>query len=115
MVGSSKPKKERKKERTQRRQQDNGHFSSDDKRIVAKQTLTQTLKDKLRPAREEGAPAHAITGLGESYAKEKHELLKLPHLAVENCDRCGSLVSICPKPQKNFTSLHVGPASTVQN
>jgi hypothetical protein len=29
---------------TQRRQQDNGHFSADDKRIVAKQTLTQTLK-----------------------------------------------------------------------
>jgi len=32
----------------QRRQPDNGHFSSDDKRIVAKQTLTQTLKHKLR-------------------------------------------------------------------
>jgi len=62
---------------TQRRQQDNGHFSSDDKCIVAKQTLMQTLKDKLKQAREEGAPAHAIAGLGQSHANEKHDLLKL--------------------------------------
>ena len=46
---------------TQRRQQDNGHFSSDDKRIVAKQTLTQTLKHILRQAREEGAPASSAS------------------------------------------------------
>jgi len=64
---------------TQRRQQDNGHFWSDDKRIVAKQTLTQTLKHKLRQAREEGAPAHVIADVGKSHAKEKHELLKLQH------------------------------------
>ena len=76
---NSEAKNAQKEHLTQRRQHDNGHFSSDDKRIVAKQTLTQTLKDKLRQAREEGAPAHAIAGLGKSHAKEKHELLKLQH------------------------------------
>jgi len=64
---------------TQRKQQDNGHISADDKCIVAKQTLTQTLKDKLRQAREEGAPAHVIADLGKSHTKEKHDLLKLQH------------------------------------
>jgi len=64
---------------TQRRQQDNGHFSSDDKRVVATQTLTQTLKHELRQAREEGAIAHVITDLGKSHAMEKQELLKLQH------------------------------------
>jgi len=64
---------------TQRRQQDNGHFLSDDKRKVAKQTLTQTLENKLRQAWEEGAPAHVIAGLAKSHAKEKHQHLKLQH------------------------------------
>ena len=53
----------RKEHLIQGRQQDNGHFSSDDKCIVAKQTLTQTLKHKLRQAREKGAPAHVIADL----------------------------------------------------
>ena len=64
---------------TQRRQQDNGHYSSADKHIAAKQTLTQTLRNKLVQSREEGAPAHVIADLGKSHAKEKHELLKLQH------------------------------------
>jgi len=64
---------------TQRRQQDNGHYSSADKHIAAKQTLTQTLRNKFVQAREEGAPAHVIADLGKSHAKEKHELLKLQH------------------------------------
>jgi len=64
---------------TKRRQQDNGHFSADDKRIVAKQTLTQTRKDKLRQAREEGAPVHVIADLGKSHTKKKHGLLRLQH------------------------------------
>jgi len=49
------------------------------KRISAKQTSTQTLKHKLRQAREEAAPLHIIADLGKSLAKEKHELLKLQH------------------------------------
>ena len=61
---------------TQRRQQENGHYSSADKHIAAKQTLTQTLRDKLIQSREEGAPAHVSADLGKSHAKEKHELLK---------------------------------------
>jgi len=64
---------------TQRRQQENSHFWPDDKRIVGKQTLTQTLKDKPRQAIEEDAPAHVIAGLGKSHAQEKQELLKLQH------------------------------------
>jgi len=65
---------------TQRSQQENGNYSSNHKRIAAKQTSTQTLlKDKLRQAREETAPPHIIADLGKSLAKEKHELLKLQH------------------------------------
>ena len=64
---------------TQRRQQDNGHFLSDDKCIAAKQIFTQTLKHKIRQAREEDAPAHVIADLGKSHSKGKHELLKLQH------------------------------------
>ena len=62
---------------TQRSQQQNENYSSNHKRIAAKQTSTQTLKDKLRQAREEAAPPHIIADLGKSHAKEKHELLKL--------------------------------------
>jgi len=61
----------------QRRQQDNGHFSSADKHIAAKQT--QTLRNKLEQSREEGAPAHGIADLGKSHAKGKHDFLKLQH------------------------------------
>ena len=43
---------------TQRRQQDNGHYLSADKHIAAKQTLRQTLRNKLVQSREEGDPAH---------------------------------------------------------
>jgi len=64
---------------TQRSQQENGKYSSNHKRIAAKQTSTQTLRDKLRQAREETAPPHIIADLGKSLAKEKHELLKLQH------------------------------------
>jgi len=63
----------------QRGQQGSGHYSSHEKRIAEKQTSTQTLKDKLRQAREEDAPPHIITDLGKSHAKEKHELRKLQH------------------------------------
>jgi len=62
---------------TQRSQQQNGNYSSNHKRIAAKQTSAQTLKNKLRQAREEAAPPHIIADLGRSHAKEKHELLKL--------------------------------------
>ena len=65
---------------TERSQQDNGNYSSTHTRIAAKQTSTQTLKDKLRQAREETAPPHIIADLGKSLAKEKHDLLKLQHL-----------------------------------
>ena len=64
---------------TQRRQQDNGNYSSADKHIVAKQTWTQTLRNKLVQSREEGAPAHVIANLGKSHAKGKHEFVKLQH------------------------------------
>jgi len=64
---------------TQRGQQDNGHYSSNDRRITTKQTSTQTLKDKLRQVREEGAPLHIIADLGKLHAKEKQELLELQH------------------------------------
>jgi len=90
---------------TQRRRQDNGHFSSIDKRIVAKQTLTQTLKHKLRQAREEGAPAHVIADLGKSHAKEKHELLKLQHQMWQKIltDAVASSASV---PTHQETSSH---------
>jgi len=39
-----------------RGQQDKGHYYSHDKCIAAKQTSMQTLRNKLRQAREEGAP-----------------------------------------------------------
>jgi len=64
---------------TQRGQQDIGNFSSDNKRITAKQTLTQTLRNKLRQSREEGALAHLILALGKYHAKKKPWLLKLQH------------------------------------
>ena len=65
----------------QRSQQENGHYSSDDRHIVAIQTLTQTLKHKLRQAGVEGAPSHISADLGKSHAKGKHELQKLQHQA----------------------------------
>jgi len=46
---------------TQRGYQDNGQYSSNDKHIAAKQTSTQTLKDKLQQAREESAPPNVQT------------------------------------------------------
>jgi len=64
---------------TQRSQQHNGNYSSNYKRITAKQTSTQTFRNKLRQAREEKAPPHIIKDLGKSLTKEKHELLKLQH------------------------------------
>jgi len=64
---------------TQKSQQENGNYSSNHKRIAAKQTSTQTLRNKLRQAREEAAPPHIIADLGKSLAKKKHELLKVQH------------------------------------
>jgi len=64
---------------TQRSQQENGNYSSNHKHIAAKQTSTQTLRNKLRQAREATAPPHIIATLGKSLAKEKHQLLKLQH------------------------------------
>jgi len=64
---------------TQRGRQDNGQYSSNDKRKAAKQTSTQTLKDKLQQARKESAPPNVIADLGKAHAKEKHELQKLLH------------------------------------
>jgi len=64
---------------TQRSHQRNENYSSNHKRIAAKQTSTQTLKNKLRQARDEGALPHIIADFGKSHAKEKHELLKLQH------------------------------------
>jgi len=73
----------------QRGHQDNGHYSSNDKRIAAKQTSTQTLKHELQQAREESTPPNVNADLGKSHAKEKHELRKLQHpSATENSDRC---------------------------
>jgi len=97
----------RKEHLTQRRQQDNGHrgFSSDDKRIVAKQTLTQTLKNKLSQAREEGVPAHVIAGLGKSHAKKKHELLKLQH-QIRQKIVTGAVASSASVPTHQRTSFH---------
>ena len=65
----------------QRGHVDNGSYSSTDKHIKAKQTSTQTLKHKLRQAREESAPPNVIADLGKSHAKGKHELRKLQHQA----------------------------------
>jgi len=92
---------------TKRRQQDNGHFSADDKRIVAKQTLTQTLKDKLRQAREEGAPAHVIADLGKSHTKEKHDLLKLQHQMWQKIvtDAVASSASVPTHPKTSSHSM----------
>jgi len=59
--------------------EDNGHYSSNNKRKAEKQTSTQTLKDKLRQASEKSAPLNVIADLGKSHAKEKHELRKLQH------------------------------------
>ena len=66
---------------TQRRRQDNCHYLQ--KRIAAKQTLTQTLQHRLRQSREEpeNAPAHMTADHDKSLAKEKHELLRLQHQA----------------------------------
>jgi len=44
-------------------------------------TSTQTLRNKLRQAREESAPSNVIADLGKSHAKEKHELRKIQHQA----------------------------------
>jgi len=65
----------------QRGHEDNGSYSSTVERIKAKQTSTQTLKHKLRQAREESSPSNVIADLGKSHAKEKHELRKLQHQA----------------------------------
>ena len=88
-----------------RRQQDNGHFSSDDKHISEKQTLTQSLKDKLRQSRQEGAPAHVIADLGKSHVKEKHELLKVQHKIRQKIvtDAVASSASV---PNHQRTSPH---------
>ena len=90
---------------TQTRQQENGHFSSDDKCKVAKQTLTQTLRNTLRQSRDEGAPAHVITDLGKSHAKEKHELPKLQHQMLQKfvTDAAASSASV---PTHQRTSPH---------
>jgi len=55
---------------TQRSQQQIGNYSFNHKHIAAKQTSTQTLKNKLRQAREEAAPPHIIADFGKSHAKE---------------------------------------------
>jgi len=47
----------------QRGQQDKGHYYSHDKCISANQTSMQTLRNKLRQAREEDAPPYIITNL----------------------------------------------------
>ena len=60
---------------------DNWSYSSTDKRIKEKQTTPQTLKNKLRQAREQGAPSNAIADLGKSHTKEKHDLRKLQYQA----------------------------------
>ena len=65
----------------QRGHTDNGSYSSTDKHIKEKQTSTQTLRNKLRQAREESAPSNVVADLGKSNAKEKHELRKLQHQA----------------------------------
>ena len=94
---------------TQRTQQNNRHFSSDDKRIAAKQTLMQTLmqtlKQRFRQSGEEGAPAHVIADLDKSYAKEKHELLKSKHQMQQEIvtDAVASSASV---PNHQRTSSH---------
>ena len=55
---------------TQRGRQDTGQYSSNDKRKAAKQTSTQTLKDKLRQARKGSAPPNVVADLGKAHAKE---------------------------------------------
>jgi len=40
--------------------------------MAAKHTSTQTLKDKLRQAREESALPNVIADLGKSHAKKKY-------------------------------------------
>ena len=65
----------------QRGQQDNGQYSSNDKHRTAKQISRQTLKNRLRQAREDSAPPNIIADLGKSHAKEKNELRKLQHQA----------------------------------
>jgi hypothetical protein len=101
---------------TQRGQQDIKNYCSYDKCIVAKQALRQTLKDKLRQAREESAPPNVITDLGKSHAKEKHELLKLQHQARQKTvtDAIDSS-STQPKTTKNLIPFHVEIAWTIQN
>jgi len=95
----------RKEHLIQGRQQENRHFSSDDKRIVAKQTLTQALKHKPRQAREKGAPAHVIADLGKIHVKENHELLKLQHQMQQKIvtDAVASSASV---PAHQRTSSH---------
>ena len=79
---------------TQTSQQDNGNYSSTHTRIAAKQTSTQTLKDKLRQAREETAPPHIIAQLGKSLAKRKKRPSEIATpTAAEKCDRCNTLLS----------------------
>jgi hypothetical protein len=90
---------------TQRGQQDNGHYSSNDTHIAAKQTSTQTLKDKLRQAREEDAPPNVIADLGKSHTKEKHELQKLQHQARQNTVT-DAIVSSAPNQNQHRTSPH---------
>jgi len=90
---------------TQRRQQGNEKYSSADKHIAAKETLTQTLRNKLVQSREEGAPAHVIADLGKSHTKEKHELLKL-QLQMRQKIVTDAVASSASVPNHQRTSPH---------
>jgi len=90
---------------TQRRRHDNCHYLK--KRIAVKQTLTQTLKHKLRHSREEpeDAPAHVTVDHDKSLAKEKHELLKLQHQAKQKIVT-NTVASSASVLGHQITSLH---------
>jgi len=89
-----------KEQMTQRSQQDNGKYSSTHTRIAAKQMSTQTLRNKLRQARQETAPPHIITDLGKSLAKAKHDLMKLQHLVRQK-----SVTDVIHSPVFNHSHL----------
>jgi len=91
-----------KEHKAQRCHQGNGHYSSNDKRITAKQTSTQTLKDKIRRAREEGTLLNVIADLGNLMPG------KITSFGNYNT-KCGRnsdydwLISTQSKSAKNFT------------